>query len=177
VPSPATTGAVSEGDGIIKKALINCVEFSVCKMMHLMMCEPHMRAMMDNKRGFLCEAYNELTESLTFLETWGSTATLEAFEDNVDKVGNVVRFGTLWGVNTWNESPVPYDPWEEAASQWVRNEDEEDVEGGKGSEDAPPEGCEGVIFANDTSGASFGGELRSNGGITGYLVQNRRLPW
>jgi hypothetical protein len=89
----------------------------------------------------------------------------------VDEVGDAVRFGALWGVDldndTWNESPVPYDPWEEAASHWVRIEDKEDVEGGKSGEDeqaaAPPEGCEGVILQTTLQ------ELRANGGITGYL--------
>jgi hypothetical protein len=79
-----------------------------------MMCEPHMCATMDDKKGFLCEAYNELTESLTFLETWGSTPTFEAFEVNVDKVGDTVCFGALLGVNLdndpWNESPAPMRP-------------------------------------------------------------------
>jgi hypothetical protein len=107
-------GAASEKDGIIEMALINRVEFSMRQMVRLMMCEPHMHAMMDDKKGFLCEAYNELTESLTFLETQGSTATLKAFEDNVDEVGDAVRFGALLGADLdndpWNESSAPMRP-------------------------------------------------------------------
>lgn len=104
------TEPVSENDHIIERALINRAEFAARQMARLIICEPYMHADMEDKKGILCEAYNELTESLEFLERWGSQATLSAFRDKIEAVAEALRFGNLLGVDLendpWNETPA-----------------------------------------------------------------------
>jgi hypothetical protein len=67
-----------------------------------------MHAGKKERHDLLCEAYNELAESMEFLEKWGSQAMIDAFVDKLDTVDMALRLGNLLGVDLAN------DPWNEA---------------------------------------------------------------
>jgi hypothetical protein len=65
--------AVSEADRTIEAALINRIEFAAHQLGRFVICKMYiMPADKKERQDLLCEAYNELTESMELLEEWGS---------------------------------------------------------------------------------------------------------
>lgn len=87
-----------EADQTIEEALINRAEFAKHQMARFMICDRYIDATKEARKNFFREAFTEMTESFQLLETWGSPTTVGAYEDNVEMVGEAVRFAELLGI-------------------------------------------------------------------------------
>jgi hypothetical protein len=92
------TAANRGADQTIEEALINRAEFAKHQMGRFMVCDRYIDATKEQRKNFFHEAFTEMTESFQLLETWGSLTTVGAYEDNVEMVGEAVRFAELLGI-------------------------------------------------------------------------------
>jgi hypothetical protein len=108
----AAAASMTAADRMIEEALFNRAEFADRQMVRLMVCEPCIDASLENKKGLLRDAFEELLESLLLLQKWGSNDARSEFESKADTVEEAIEFGELMGVTLfkgelWSEASEP----------------------------------------------------------------------